>query len=193
MLIINIIRRATHFFWFRDTVNLFEKDLTKDFEIIEAKVPFELKKVTSKNIKDILTLKDKFYLKDLISLLEKGELGFYGYMKSLVIHWSWVALGEKKIPLIYDYCFRDINKEEAFIHYCETSKNVRGKEIYPSVLTKVFAELKNKMGIKKVYIAVEEKNFSSIKGILKAGFTKKEQIKILKILGLTFIKRKGNL
>lgn len=77
------------------------------------------------------------------------------------ISWIYYSTNHNRILML------DENSVE--IKFCLTLPNFRGKGIYPNVIYKIKQFLYNK-GVKRAFMCVNEDNFSSIKGIEKAGF-----------------------
>jgi len=140
-----------------------------------------IRKVDFKNISDLLNFQDKKYLKIFNNFLDVGDIGYYAYLNGKCIHRFWVQFGEKEVEL-YGFLKRKIKKDEAFIHYCETAPWARGKNIYPSVLSKIVNDFRDKYS--NIYISTDKKNIASQKGIIKAGFVEIERNRILIILGI---------
>jgi len=98
-----------------------------------------------------------------------GDIGYYGYINNNCIHRSWVKLNEQIVYPHWAYPMK-LNKDEVFIHYCETTSKARGKNIYPHV----FSNIIEKHQGKEVLISVNDKNIVSIKGVEKVGFRERE-------------------
>lgn len=71
------------------------------------------------------------------------------------------------------YKFNFLKKNEYEIGPCYTSESFRGKGIYPFVLNQIISDNPNA----NYYMFIDEKNFSSIRGVEKAGFMLIGQIK----------------
>ena len=69
-----------------------------------------------------------------------------------------------------------INKKGPVIGDCYTQKKFRGQSIYPYVINTIAKEVLEN-GEDEVFIIVNRKNKPSIRGIEKAGFTRKVSIK----------------
>lgn len=61
-------------------------------------------------------------------------------------------------------------KNKAYIHYCFVAPQFRGQGIYPYMLTYLTQKAFENQGEKNVFISADFKNYSSIRGIVKAGF-----------------------
>lgn len=103
------------------------------------------------------------------AFLARGDLGFYGYLDGRVVHRAWVRLGPVRVPTWHTFAPLDLREGEAWIHFCETAPEARGKGIYPAVLGAIVQRL-HESGTREVVIATEETNAASRHGIEKAGF-----------------------
>ena len=142
--------------------------------------PVKIVKANNNNISDILHFQEKRYLKMFKNFLSIGDIGYLGYINNKCIHRSWVKKGEQIVRLQKFLPYK-LNKNQIFIHMCETAHEARGKNIYPTVLCKIIDDFKDNY---EILIAVDSKNISSIKGIEKAGFILVEKQKIKVILGI---------
>ena len=126
----------------------------------EQKAPVEIRYASPETIRDILSFQPERYVK--------------------VVHRSWVKHTPQTVRLHACLPMR-LQENEAFIHYCETAPQARGKNIYPHVLTKIADDFKDR---KRTFVAVNAKNVGSIKGIEKAGFKEAGRWKLLVLLGI---------
>lgn len=76
-----------------------------------------------------------------------------------------------------------LDRKGPAIGQCVTSKQYRGKSIYPFVINKIARETLDS-GHDEVFIVVNVDNIASIKGIEKAGFKKYAQISAVKRFGV---------
>lgn len=172
--ILKICRVIKANLFFKGTVILYKH---KNFVHI---IPIAIiKNASYKNIKDILYFQNRKYIEVFRTFLDAGDKGYFAYLNGKCVHRSWVQFGEKEVE-IYRFLKRKIEKDEAFIHYCETAPEARGKNIYPTVLSKIVTDLKDKY--KNIYISTNIKNKASRRGIEKAGF--RERVHLLIILGI---------
>lgn len=116
------------------------------------------------------------------SFLARGDLGFYGYVEGRVVHRAWVRPGPVRVPTWHSFAPLDIGENEAWIHYCETAPEARGKGIYPAVLGEVVARLR-KAGTTRCTIGTEASNLASRRGIEKAGFEPWCTLRIVVLFG----------
>jgi hypothetical protein len=94
--------------------------------------------------------------------ISKNKKRYYIKENNVVVHQSFLF---SKVFLL-----RLINKKGPVIGDCQTINTYRGKSIYPFVINYIANEELKKKNRKEVFIIVDSDNFSSIKGIEKAGF-----------------------
>jgi ribosomal protein S18 acetylase RimI-like enzyme len=146
----------------------------------EQKAPVEIRYASMENVSDILNFQPERYVRVFEEFLSLDDRGYFAYLDGKCVHRSWV----KHTPQVVDlHPLLSMNLEEnwAFIHYCETAPDARGKNIYPYVLTKIVDDFRGK---KRILICVNEENTPSVKGVKKAGFQEKKRLKLLVILGI---------
>ncbi|PSM52607.1 hypothetical protein CBLAS_0716 [Campylobacter blaseri] len=143
----------------------------------------EIKYATYDNLKDILNFQDKRYIKIFENFLNIGDKGYFAYLNDKCVHRSWVKFNEQIVYPHFASSYK-LKKDEIFIHYCETSLEARGQNIYPHVLSVICNEHK----LNKILIAINEKNIPSLKGAKKVGFCELYKIHVLIILGIKFVK-----
>jgi hypothetical protein len=143
-----------------------------------------IKHATNENISDVLSFQHPRYLEVFKNFLSLGDRGYLGYIKDKCIHRSWLKGGEQVVHPHWASPYK-LQKNEIFIHYCETSTEARGKNVYPHVLSNIIEEYKGN----EILICVNKENIASIKGVEKVGFRERERVKVLVILGMKFIKK----
>ena len=162
--------------YINETVILF-----KSFKNIIQTSPAKIVQANYNNLVDILTFQDSKYLKIFRNFLDNGDKGYFAYLNGRCVHRSWVQFGEREVSLA-PFIKRKIKQDEAYIHYCETAPEARGKNIYPAVLSRIVNDFKDKY--KNIYISTNIKNIASRKGIEKAGFRERERVHLLIIFGI---------
>lgn len=136
-------------------------------------------KANKTNIYDTLSFQNEEYVEVFLDFLKNVDTGYLAYNKSECVHRSWVRSGKQSVNL--NWAFKlTIAKNEHYIHYCETAAKARGKNIYPHILCVIAQDYRNKG---RVFLTVNAKNITSIKGVEKAGFIEKEKIILLVIFG----------
>lgn len=166
-----------------DSVILFKMDTPKSISS-----PAIINKANNQNLPDVLLFQDKRYLPIFKKFLEKGDIGYFGYIDGECIHRSWVITNEGSTYNPHPLVKAQLKKNEVYIHYCETAPIARGKNIYPYVISEIAKEFSGK----DVLICVNEKNTPSVNGVKKAGFKPMQLISIFAILGIVF-RRKQNI
>lgn len=175
---INFINK---FIYTKETILLFSYDKSNKKEYSDENII--VKKVNNNNVYDCLAFQKNFYLKKFLKFLKDGDIGYYAYLNDKCVHRSWVKLGKgKKFKLNY-FFKRRFMSDEIYIHWCETAKEARGKNIYPIVLKKIADDYCDK----KILIATSKNNKSSVHGIIKAGFKLVSIINIEVMCGISKI------
>lgn len=148
--------------------------------VTEQKAPVEIRYASPETVPDILSFQPERYVKVFEQFLSSGDRGYFAYLDGKCVHRSWVKHTPQTVHLHPCLTMR-LQENEAFIHYCETAPQARGKNIYPHVLTKIADDFRDR---KKTFIAVNAKNVGSIKGVKKAGFQEAGRWKLLVLLGI---------
>lgn len=170
------------YIYFKSRIYINETEILFDnFKNMVQKSPAKIVQTNYNNLVDILTFQDSKYLKIFRNFLDNGDKGYFAYLNGKCVHRSWIQFGEKEVE-VHRFLKRKIKKDEAFIHYCETAPEARGKNIYPAVLSRIVNDFKGKY--KNIYISTNINNLASRRGIEKAGFKEIEKIRIIVILGI---------
>lgn len=134
------------------------------------------------NLKDIFYFQDEKYFATFKHFLSIGDKGYLAYIDNRCIHRSWVKSNFQTVLFHWALPY-NLQKDEIYIHYCETASNARGKNIYPHVLSSIVKEHYNKT----ILISTNKNNLASIVGIKKVGFEIRSIIQLKIIFGLKFI------
>ena len=134
-------------FYVNETIILFELD-----KLILQTSTANICKINNNNLSDILNFQDEKSLNIFKDFLLLGY--YYGYINNNCIHRSWLKLNEQIVQLHWASPYK-LKQNEAFIHYCETALEARGKNIYPHVLSNIIKEHKDK----KILIAMDDKKY----------------------------------
>lgn len=143
-----------------------------------SQMPVRIETVTDSNIADVLAFQPARYVDAFKRFLKQGDVGYYAYLDGKCCHRSWLQKGPKWVS-INPYVQMRLEKNEGYIHYCETAPWARGKSVYPSVLSKIVEDHKE---MENIYICVDSENAPSIRGVEKAGFRERESVIIRTIL-----------
>ncbi|HUS86922.1 MAG TPA: hypothetical protein VMW76_06770 [Bacteroidales bacterium] len=139
-----------------------------------------LVEVDEHNLMDALAFESRSSYNYMTRMYLKGEKGILGYVDGKCVHRSWIKDTKGK-ALLYKFLQININEQDVYIHDCATAPDMRGKNIYPFVLSYIAEKYKSS---KKILIATSQNNESSVKGILKAGFIPIEKHCIKVVLGI---------
>ena len=166
--------------------NIYSKEVVNVYihdEFIPQPSDISIQYANLKNIEDTLDFQDKKYIEIFKNFLVLDDIGYLGYITNKCVHRSWVKQNNKIVNFhwAYDYKLKD---NEIFIHYCETDKYVRGRNIFPIVLNFIIQDSLDK----KILITVNKHNIASIKSVKKVGFKLKKMIYVTIFLGMKFIK-----
>jgi hypothetical protein len=165
-----------------DHLILFEHK--KDVDVIsEAKI----RQADLKNLSDVLSFQSEHYLNTFRKFILAGDIGYFAYLENRCVHRSW-AKSNCQIVYLHPLIPMKLQDGDVFIHWCETAKTVRGKNIYPSVLAKIAKDFTSK---KRIMICVNERNQASVKGVKKAGFEPLEIHRIIMICGFKIVWKKS--
>jgi hypothetical protein len=182
----NIIPNRLRPIYLRKEYNIYSKDLN---DAVEIKEVFDFKILKSSNELESLCT-NGYFISELISsdTIQKGfenksQLLACVFHEKLLVHTTWFSYSS--LHSVFDSIFRSGMFEEDNVGYigpCQTSEMFRGRGIYTIVLENVCSYLFRK-GVKKALINCRANNYSSIKGILKAGFKLKSTMVSVTILG----------
>jgi len=150
------------------------------------KCPAKIVNVDYSNYKDALIYEPLHKVQQFKKFLDAGDRGYYAYFNGKWAHRSWVTFGPKVVDRWRNFAPMYIGKDEAFIHWCETTPYARGQNIYPAVLSKIVNDIKG--SYKNIYISTTINNTSSQKGIIKAGFKEIQRIKVFSLMNVTIRK-----
>lgn len=115
-------------------------------------------------------------------LFANGGKPFLAFSKGKLTHISWLFYP----PGIRESHFTvKIRDGEAYIGTCYTSPEFRGENIYPVVIQYIvgYAVREN---IRRFFISAAPTNTPSIKGVVKAGFSKIGRLRIFRLFGKFF-------
>lgn len=134
--------------------------------LTEPEARVEIRAVTEANVADAIGFDPPRRIEEFRSFLARGDRGWYGYVDGRWVHRSWLVHGPAVMRLWRGYGSWPIPPKAAYIHYCETVAEARGRGIYPAVLGRIAYETR----IHDLFITCEVANAASRRGIEKAGF-----------------------
>jgi hypothetical protein len=176
----NLVRRLMSRVYLDETVVLLEHRA----RTAQAS-PARIVRANQANIADVLMFQDRRYLRAFRRFLASGDLGYLGYLGDRCVHRSWVRLGPRRVQL-HKFAALTLRPGEAFIEYCETAPEARGRNIYAHVLCRVVEDLGPGT---RVLISTNERNGASLRGIGKAGFIPLEKVRVRVLLGIVSRRR----
>ena len=145
--------------------------------------PAQIIPATEQNITDILSFQPERKLNIVRSSMHQGDTGYLAYINGKCVHRSFVSTGPRSV-LLHKFIPMTMGAGEIFIHLCETDPEMRGKNIFAHVLSKIAADFTGR----KIWIAADEKNRPSLRSIEKAGFVPFDKKRIVLILGIKSVK-----
>jgi hypothetical protein len=114
-------------------------------------------------------------------MLAEGERGVYALVDQKVAGHAWARLSTKE-PFLYEG-YLDVPPGHALVHYCNVKDTLRGKGIYPTMLTALCQCLFSECSVRMILIDSGTRNLASIRGILKAGFVHRADILCIRACG----------
>jgi GNAT superfamily N-acetyltransferase len=97
----------------------------------------------------------------------QGDLCYAAWRGDQLVHHSWVAQRDTYLAEVHGWV--RLQPGEAYVYDCFTDGSCRGLGIFPAVLSHIGQAL-FAGNIRRIWIAVEEENRSSLKAIQRAGF-----------------------
>jgi hypothetical protein len=157
--------------------------LFKQKERLPNGSPAKVVPVKNDNVEDARHFQTQQQVNLFRKFLLAGDAGYYAYLDGRCVHRSWVVAHPKKAQIHKFYSF-PLTPNQVFIHYCETAKEARGRNIFAAVLTYIGEVYHDK----EVLMSIEHHNKSSIRSATKAGFFPIEKIHVRVTGGVKSIK-----
>jgi RimJ/RimL family protein N-acetyltransferase len=142
--------------------------------LTEAAASVDIRAVTETNVEDARVFDPPKRLDEFRAFLARGDRGWYGYVDGRWVHRSWLVHGPAVMRLWAGYGTWPVPDRGAYIHYCETTPEARGRGIYPAVLNHIARET----GSHDLYITTDVGNTASRRGIEKAGFAEYARVRV---------------
>jgi hypothetical protein len=162
---------------------IYAKELNNGIdEVLDEKAKYEVVKGNVGEINDAKKNLDKPYWEFSCNLYDGVTDCFVCKYDNAIAHISWIYYKQNPNRIL------DLQVGEAEIKYSFTLPQFRGKGIYPVTLISIQRYLK-KNGFTRIFICTKEDNYSSVKGIEKAGFTFIRKINLIKLLGVQLTRR----
>lgn len=183
------LQRIPFFFFTKSRLILFRKEADISGSDKPRDNGLAVRRINYANVKDAGSMDSRLQVREFEGMLDDKEEGFFIYSDGQVIHRSWAIVGPGKAPLFYDYIHIDLKPDEALIHYCSTKEGYRNKGVFKGALRYISGELSGASGVRKIYIAVEEKNAASLKAVKDSGFTEYGRFGFIRFLGIKRVKQ----
>ena len=124
-------------------------------------IPLEFVPVTEENAYLVKDLRGDEYESQFHYQLSNGDFGYYAFYEGKPVGYGWVKHKGS------DDFFFDIGDKCVYLCRFFVCESMRGHGIYPAIITSLIEREKD---FDSFYIAVERKNESSKRGLLKVGF-----------------------
>jgi hypothetical protein len=147
--------------------------------------PVEIRPVTRERVADALDMESSERIEEFRGFLQRGDLGYYGYLDGKVVHRAWARMGPVRVATYHSYGPLNVESDSGYVHYCETAPSARGLGVYPAVLCAIVSDL-HARGVREVTIATTLENSASRHGIEKAGFVESRRIELRILFGVAF-------
>ncbi len=120
-----------------------------------------------------------FYVRDFKKMLTLGDYGIYVCVEGVPVGYGWAKLKGSK-----DYFF---HVSDCYLCRFYVNPEWRGRNFYPAMICRLIQDFQRK-GVDTFYIAVEDTNLPSQKGIEKVGFVYQKTLRFWRLLKTTLNK-----
>lgn len=190
--VLNYIQRLFHRIWqtiYKKQVStVFRRDLSEEVELLDAKIPVEIRVYESVDKKILYKFLSQFVREDLIDkTLDQGMIPMLGFVNDKLIALSWFTTDSvylESLDLTLKY-----GNNTGFIEGSRTDESVRGKSIAPAIRTRICKHLRD-MGMRQVFVVAGDDNLASQAVARKCLFKPYESITMRRILGFHSYHRK---
>lgn len=139
-----------------------------------------LKKASNYDLAQLQNDNVHYSLENYWNLFYNVDTCFLAYYKGQFAHLSWIYFEHNENNFI------SLKQREASIGPSYTVNELRGKGIYPYIISKICTYLKGK-GIETIYMVVSKNNKSSLKSVRKVGFKRHASMTFVRIFGYKYI------
>lgn len=145
----------------------------------------ELVYATHENIHDLSWFQTGDQLEVFGGFLRSGHVGYLGYLDGRCVHRSWLIPGPAPIREHWSqsHC---ICQGQAYVHYCLTADEARGRGVFPAVL----AHIAEDNGRHDTFMAIAKGNAASQKAAAKAGWMPTEIVTFTVLVGIRWQSRR---
>lgn len=146
----------------------------------KAALPIELIEISCDNCEWVSDLRSSVYADQFQKQLSQGDFGYYACLDGKPVGYGWVKHAGSD-----DYFFL-ISAGCCYLCRFFVCESMRGNGIYPALIS---ALIEHESGCKDFYIAVEQANEASARGLTKVGFRFIKEFCFLRGLRYTFNKK----
>jgi len=133
----------------------------------------EIQRVNLDNVDDALGMDSPNTVAQFREFFKRGDVAYYAYLNGAIVHYGWVQFGPAEAqcsaPMHGRVITFKLKDGEYYVHHCKTHPNARGQGIYPFVLIRIAHDM-HAGGYRNGFIATNQSNYASVRGIEKAGF-----------------------
>ena len=157
-----------------------------NFQYVRSNVELEFIRITKENYKLVENLKCDSKIES--KQLKNANVGFFALYNKKVIGYGWYKDKNSK----FHDTFYKMNKADNVCYLCRffVSEDMRGKNIYPAMISNLIEYHKKENTDAKYYISAYSDNIASIKGLSKVGFKLVSKYKFVRLMKLTVNKIK---
>lgn len=141
---------------------------------LQGACPAEFRPVTEENLSDCDVFHDPEHNSKVFkSLLQRGDLGYYGYRGGVCVSCAWAKLSG---PVLFGgAALWDLSAADALIHFAYVSPAARGQRIHAFLIHHVLEQLG---GEKNMYTLVYPHNTAALKNNFRAGFRLESRVTV---------------
>ena len=137
--------------------------------------------VNKENYIRVLEMRNDNVSESFKNMLNDGQIGILAEVNGKIVSHAWMQIG-KFSRNKYNGAYGKLKDNEGLIHFCNTSPEFRGNNLYPFLIYELATVYFFKMPTNILYITTSPDNYSSQKGLLKVGFMHLEDRLIFRIL-----------
>jgi hypothetical protein len=177
-----LLHRIMQFIYKEQVSTVFRRDLANDIEILEAKIPLEIRVYQPKDKDLLFEFLTSYVRQDLIEkTLMQGLTPMLGIVNNEIIALSWFTTNPlylESLNLTLDY-----GNKTGYIEGSRTDDRFKGKSIAPAIRTRICKYLRD-IGMKQVFVAAGDDNIASQAVAKKCRFEPYESITMRRIFML---------
>jgi hypothetical protein len=136
--------------------------------------------ISRSNFSRVLDMRDDNVIKEFKLMLQDNQIGVFAEINGKIVSHAWLQIGKVSRDK-YNGSYGKLKDNEALIHFCNTSSEYRGNNLYPSLICELAKIYFKEYPSNIIYITTNPNNYSSQKGLLKVGFKYLEYRLVFKI------------